>query len=218
MAQGALLYLTATSAKNVLPHIDAGTLGFLNTPATNLRIREGWTWAADNGCYGKNYVGDRAWFDWLLRVRESPGTCLFATAPDVVGDFGATLERARPWLGRIRTAGLPAALVAQDGATSRTIPWSDCDAVFIGGTTGWKLGSEAEGIVVEGVRRGVHVHVGRVNSWRRFSRFAALGADSADGNYIAFGPERNLPRVLGWIARAHAQPSLMTPHLVPPGT
>lgn len=34
--------------------------------------------------------------------------------------------------------GYPAALVAQDGLTDATTPWSDLDVLFLGGSTAWK--------------------------------------------------------------------------------
>jgi hypothetical protein len=51
------------------------------------------------------------------------------------------------------------------------------------------------------------VHMGRVNSWRRYSYAAGLGIDSVDGTLLAHGPDLHLPRVLAW-QRAAAQPRL----------
>jgi hypothetical protein len=45
--------------------------------------------------------------------------------------------------------------------------------------------------------------IGRVNSGKRYRRFAELGADSCDGTFLAFGPRANLPKLLGWV-REHA--------------
>ena len=50
----------------------------------------------------------------------------------------------------------------------------------------------------EAKRRGKQVHMGRVNSARRYRYAEAIGCDSADGTYIAFGPDVNLPKVLAW--------------------
>jgi hypothetical protein len=42
--------------------------------------------------------------------------------------------------------------------------------------------------------------MGRVNSLRRLRYADAIGCDSADGTYIAHGPDINLPALLGWAA------------------
>src|SRR5688500_10926542 len=176
-----------------------GELGFIDTPAQGNRRPAGSVWAADNGCSGAGYPGDDEWFAWLIRNAADAATCLFATAPDVVADAAATLQQSRPWLPRIRDLGYPAALVAQDGLEDLAVPWAAFDVLFIGGSTGWKLGPAARTLVVEAKRRGKRVHMGRVNSERRFRYAAAIGCDSADGTYLAFGPDRNLPKVRTWI-------------------
>jgi len=120
-------------------------------------------------------------------------------APDVVGDAEATLKRSMPWLAYIRELGFPAALVAQDGLEAMEVPWDDFDVLFIGGSTDWKLSDHAHALTLEAKRRGKWVHMGRVNSQVRLRRAALTGCDSADGTFIAFGPDVNLPRVLGWL-------------------
>lgn len=158
----------------------------------------GSTWCADNGAFNAaTYPGDDAWFAWLSRL--DPAGCLFATAPDVVGDAVATLERSAPWLPRIRAAGFPAALVAQDGLEHLPVPWGTFDALFLGGTTAWKLGAHARVLVAEARRRDVWVHMGRVNSERRLRYAQTIGCRSADGTYLAFGPDVNLPRLMAWV-------------------
>jgi hypothetical protein len=46
---------------------------------------------------------------------------------------------------------------------------------------------------------GKGTHMGRVNSNRRLQYAATIGCDSADGTYLAFGPDQNLPRLLWWL-------------------
>lgn len=176
----------------------AGRLGCIDTPAQGNRPVPGAWWAADNGCFGKGYPGDEAWLAWL---RDHPGDrahCLFATAPDVVADAAATLARSAPWLPVIRSLGYPAALVAQDGLEALPVPWDDFDVLFIGGSTEWKLGPHAARLTRDAKARGKHVHMGRVNSARRFAYAQLIGCDSVDGTYLAFGPDTNLPNVLRW--------------------
>jgi hypothetical protein len=175
-------------------------LGFINTPMQGNKLIPGVTWCADNSCFGKNYPGDEKWFAWLAGLVDQRESCLFATAPDVVGDAEATLQRSVPWLSKIRSLGFKAALVAQDGLEDLEVPWDEFDCLFIGGSTEWKLGSAARQLAHEAKRRGKWVHGGRCNSKKRFFYMAGeMGCDSADGTFLTFGPDVNLPRLMGWI-------------------
>lgn len=177
-------------------------IGFIDTPAQGNTRPPGVTWCADNGCFGKGYPGDRAWFDWLAGNADDAGTCLFATAPDVVGDAVGTLRRSLPWMRAVRALGYPVAFVAQDGLEDLpppwSVPWPEFDVFFIGGSTEWKLGPAARGLVREARARGKRIHMGRVNSLRRFRYAEAIGCDSVDGTYLTFGPRTNLPKLLSW--------------------
>ena len=175
-----------------------GLLGYIDTPAQGNVRPEGVTWCADNGRYGKGWPGHAKWWAWLVCHATDAVTCAFATAPDVVGDAEATLAESLPWLPRIRALGYPAALVSQDGLEHLTVPWDEFDVLFIGGTTGWKLGPAARTLVLEAKRRGKRVHMGRVNSARRWRYAEHIGCDSVDGTYLTFGPDINLPRLLSW--------------------
>jgi len=196
-----VLYLaTSPSYPSVRDALDAGTIGLMCRPGSN-RPQYGWTWAADNGCFSLPWDEDR-WLRWL--ASDLPRfRCLFAVVPDVVGDHEATLARWERYAPAVAVLGYPLAFVAQDGCTAASVPWRGMDALFVGGTTKWKLGAEVKALIVEAQRRGKRVHIGRVNSQGRYLAFAALGCDSADGTYLAFGPDANLPSLLGWI-RHHA--------------
>jgi hypothetical protein len=117
----------------------------------------------------------------------------------------ATLGRAIPVLDRLRGIDFPAALVAQDGLERLSVPWGSLDCLFIGGTTAWKLGEEAAALVREANERGKWTHMGRVNSEKRVMYAKSIGCDSVDGTYVAFGPDRNGPRVERWMRRAVMQ-------------
>lgn len=179
----------------------AGAIGMMCTPAEGKSPAAAAVWAADNGCFGKGYPGDVGYLGWLDRLAEHVGRCLFATAPDVVADAAATLARSGPFLGLIRDRGYPAAFVAQDGLEDLDVPWAEFDALFIGGSTGWKLGRAARRLVAEAKARGKWVHMGRVNSRRRWAYAEYIGCDSVDGTFLAFGPDVNLPRLVSWISQ-----------------
>src|SRR5216117_1166805 len=97
-----MLYLANPCGPATIDAMEAGLLGFIDTPAQGNKRPNNVVWAADNGCFGKGYPGDRAWLEWLCGNRRDLGRCLFATAPDVVADAAATLERSLPFLPVIR--------------------------------------------------------------------------------------------------------------------
>jgi hypothetical protein len=196
-----MMYLTGCNGPLVRPLLDSQVLGLLNTPKSNYKLQPNWAWAADNGCFNaKTYVGDEAWLAWLKKFDAAQREgCLFATAPDVVGDSVQSLARSLPFLPVIRDLGYPVALVTQDGMQPDEVPWPEIDWLFIGGTDRHKLGGEAKALIAAAKGHGKMVHVGRVNSQKRFLAFAALGTDSVDGTFLAFAPKENLPKLLSWI-------------------
>lgn len=157
---------------------------------------EGWPWAADN----------RAYVDWdpdaylrmLERIADIPG-CLFVTAPDVVGDHEATLSQFHDWEDTL--SGFPVAFVAQNGCTISTVPWDRIAALFIGGNrepdgTEWKLGPDAAELIKLALLLGKHVHMGRVNTQRRFLYAQAMGCHSVDGTKFSKFRHTYLPTAL----------------------
>jgi len=204
-----VLYLCNPCGPAVRDAMQDGRLGYIDTPAQGNKRMAGVTWCADNGCFGEGYPGDEKWLAWLEKNKHAAADCLFATAPDVVGDAAATLERSAPFLPMIRALGYPAALVAQDGLEDLEVPWDDFDVLFIGGSTEWKLGPAARALVAEAKRRGKWVHCGRVNSERRYRIMHEMGVDSVDGTFLTFGPDVNLPRLLAWTRVEDQSPLFM---------
>lgn len=201
-------YFANPSTARVRDAMTTGLLDAIITPAQGNRLPDGAMWCADNGCFGKGYPGDDAYLAWLDARRADAGRCRFAVAPDVPFDAAATLARSAPFLPVIRAMGYPVALAAQNGLEDLDVPWDDFDVLFIGGDTAWKLGPAARELAAEAKRRGKWVHMGRVNSARRMRYATAIGCDSADGTFIARGPDTNLPIVLGWQRMANDQGAL----------
>jgi hypothetical protein len=193
-----LLYLANPCGPDVVAAMHAGTIGYIDTPAQGNKRPDGVKWCADNGCFSDNFDEDK-WWSFLERNAHDAPTCMFATAPDVVGDAAATLARSLPFLPKIRALGYPAALVAQDGLEHLDVPWDDFDCLFIGGSTEWKLGAAARSLVRQAQHLGKWVHMGRVNSEKRYRYAHAIGCDSADGTFLTFGPDKNLPRLKTWL-------------------
>lgn len=206
------MYLANPCSPSVIDAMRAGVLGLIDQPnqakvaPIDAAHAAGAVWAADNGAFSDKF-DEGKWWRFLVANVHRASTCLFAVAPDVVGDAAATLERSLPWLPKIKGLGYPVAFVLQDGATNDLIPWDEFDALFIGGTTEFKLGLDARHYAVEAKRRGKWVHMGRVNSERRYEYARAIGCDSADGTFLTFGPDANLPRLLAW-TRNNDQPSI----------
>jgi hypothetical protein len=177
-----------------------GWLAAIITPKQPNKIPPNALWCADNGCFGRGYPGDIGWFTWLHQfTTEERSRCLFAVAPDVVGDARATVERSVPWLPEIRAAGYRPAYVLQDGQDEFCPPWGLFDVAFVGGTTSWKFAAGLADLVHEAKLRGKWVHMGRVNSRARLIYAAMIGCDSVDGTYLKFGPDLNLRRMGGWV-------------------
>ncbi|MEU1880895.1 hypothetical protein ABZ470_26610 [Streptosporangium sp. NPDC020072] len=82
----ALLYLAPPSTDRIREHIHARRLGAILTPSSGNRVPEDGWWAADSGIFDNSYIGDEAYMDWLGERAPVADRCLFATAPDVVGN------------------------------------------------------------------------------------------------------------------------------------
>lgn len=185
--------------------LNAG-IGALLTPYSQRNTpNDHWTWAADNACFNNKWEHHK-WFTWL-ESKQNPDTALFATIPDVVANHHETLKRWEQHWKSVADMGYKTAFVIQDGATLDTIPIEQMDALFIGGTTEYKLSTEAQHIVEYCKTKGKWIHMGRVNSRRRIELAHNWGCDSVDGTYLAFSPDANTPRLIRMV-QAGTQPKL----------
>lgn len=192
-----MLILVHTAHPQALEHRGDG-FGRLLSPRQYSRARDtataGIPWAADNDCFVR--LDAAAYRAMLRRITGLPG-CLFVTLPDVVGDWRATRELFEVWWPG-RAPGLPYAYVAQDGQPASLVPWEGIECLFVGGTTEYKLSADAERLAREAKQRGLWVHMGRVNSRRRFDYARAIGCDSVDGTSYSRWRTRWLPAALTW--------------------
>ena len=197
-----MLYMTNASSPTIRAAMIAGRtpLGQMCSPAEGRTPLPGVIWSADNGCFGQGWPGEDRWLAWLERHAPDAHRCLFATAPDIVANAVATLDRSFEWFPVIRQIGYRAALVAQDGLERLPVPWSRFDVLFVGGSSCWKTSQAAADLVLEATRRAVPCHFGRVNPRKRYLYAARLGCASVDGTFLTYAPDRNLARLAEWMA------------------
>lgn len=143
--------------------------------------RPGGYFCIDNGAYS-NWE-PQSFMSLLQRELPRVKLCRFVAVPDVVGSARRTLECFHQWKGDLSK--WPLAYVCQDGQQDSPIPWDEIEAIFIGGTTQFKLSEHAAQCIQAANIIGKWVHVGRVNTPARFEYFEKLGADSIDGTGLS---------------------------------
>lgn len=174
----------------------------LVTPLTGfLRQKEHDEFAIDNGAFA-GFRRDK-FLAILEREKEARHLCKFVVVPDIVADARRTEESFEFW--HYKLTGWPLALAAQDGLENRRIPWDQLAAIFIGGTTAWKLSDHAKAVIRCAQAIGKYVHVGRVNTPGRFEYFESLGVDSIDGTGLS-----RYTHMREKIWKVHNQPNLLS--------
>lgn len=205
-----ILLLTRSLAS--VQKLDRPDIGRLLTPRHYAHAldtsRLGIEWACDNDAFSGFH--EPRYLNMLAAIAGTRG-CRFVTAPDIVEDAEATLDLFSIWHRTIREHGLPVALVGQDGVEDLPIPWGDLGAIFIGGSTEWKLSQAAADLAAEARARGKWVHMGRVNSIRRLSYARQVGCHSADGSRYSRFSDNYVDHALDALGRgeqlALAEPS-----------
>ncbi len=129
--------------------LPSAQVGFLVTPKTSYRVERVFAhtkvWACDNDCFDGL---DRPAYERMLdRWQGQPG-CLWVSAPDVICNAAATLVQFEEWEPVLHARGFPVALVLQDGQETVPVPWNRLEAVFVGGSTAFKLGQTAYNLCV----------------------------------------------------------------------
>lgn len=154
---------------------------------------EGRMWVYDNDCFNGGF-DPAQWARTLVKLLPYRRQCRFVVMPDVVGDSVRTKSLWYQWLPMIQTYKFPLAYVAQNGQSELDLP-EHASAMFIGGDDSFKLGEEGRVCVEQAKRRGMWVHMGRVNSLKRLRYAQNLGCDSVDGTYVCFGKDINTPKL-----------------------
>jgi hypothetical protein len=203
-----VLILVSGTTRTLRRLAPGGGLGQLLTPASNNRLIDGLPWAADNGAFaGLDVPRFRR---LLARITGRP-RCLFVACPDVVADAAATLASWRVWREEVAATGQPVAFVGQDGLALGAVPWADMGAYFVGGSTAWKLSDDSRRLAAEAKRRGLWLHMGRVNSLTRLRLAYEWGCDSVDGSSASRNGDVKLPPYLRWVRSLAPQRLLFGP-------
>lgn len=163
-----------------------GFIGAFTSPSYGVSrsIKSGCLWAGDNGAF-KGFDKDK-FFSWLKRLEVYRDKCLFISVPDFVGNSDKTKEMFYEYENQLQ--GWPLAFVCQDGVLVSDIP-KNISAIFIGGSTKWKLSKEVYPLIKWGLDNNKHIHIGRVNYFKRYRHFREIpGSDNftCDGTRIRF--------------------------------
>jgi hypothetical protein len=144
-------------------------IGVLIVPAGGNRLPNSPTvYAADNGCFTE--LDTPKFLRMLAGIVRHDHPPLWVSCPDKVADAGETWRLFHRWAPMVREIGLPVAVVLQDGTErlkwrGQLVACSDMyDAVFVGGSTEFKLSPEAFRLTRDAHDAGKLVHFGRVNS------------------------------------------------------
>ncbi len=197
-------------------------IGVLLTPSNgNAEWWPGGTeWACDNDCFAG--LDAPKYMRLLARVAKFRTRPLWIACPDVVADAGATWANFSIWQPLLASMDLPVALVLQDGLErfkwSARLPstWNDLAAVFVGGSTEWKLSEHAARLTLEAHERGLLCHWGRINSRKRIrfliheQQAGRCWADSIDGSGFSAFADVRIPKFIRWAdaAMKHEQRQL----------
>lgn len=144
-------------------------------------------YALDNDAFGAWKRGDVGWWQregerlWRGMLEKMPTTNLpyFAILPDVVGDWKATIVRAKLYRRELEQKRLPVALALQDGCDfDEAIDFAP-EWVFVGGTTRWKWENLPD-IAAKFQSANIKIHVGRTGGRERIRECLRLDIDSCD--------------------------------------
>jgi len=166
-----------------------GRIGLLISP-------KGWRippryfpWAMDNGAFTDF---DPELFCKCLDRAKHINRPIFVAVPDALGDAEETSRLWKEWSGKIN---FPLAFVAQDGHEPQDVP-KDAFAVFVGGTSEWKLSNAHK---FKGVAK--WLHIGRVNTGGRLKwANECCEADSVDGTGFFRGDQKQKQDLIDYVS------------------
>lgn len=194
-----MLIFVSGATKTMQKYKGHPNLGAFLTPRTgnSSKTREGFTWAVDNAAF--NNFDEKKFLSMLEKIKGQD--CKFVACPDKVGDGVETLKMFYKWHQIIKSYDLPIAFVLQDGIKVSDVPFDFIQAIFIGGTTEYKLGKEVIEICKQAKKLNKWIHMGRVNSNKRLQYAMDIGCDSVDGSGYSMFPDKKIPYALKFLER-----------------
>lgn len=196
------MYLLLNKNPKFIDYFKNDYLGLLITPLVNIPVKDtkDYLIAIDNGAFSG--FNEKKYFNTLELYKDT--NPMFIVLPDVVADHKETLNLYNKY--KYLEKDFKTAFVLQDGLKEKEIP-KNVSALFIGGTTEFKLSSKVEKIVSSAKKQGLWVHIGRVNSQKRIRYSLNIGCDSFDGSGYAKFPYK-LYRDLDYL-NSLMQPTLL---------
>ena len=159
-------------------------------------------WMLDNGAFSRKWSVE-VWYTRMSKLAAYNDTCIAAVVPDIILDAEATVARWYEYAPIVKALGYKAAFATQNGCVVDMIPWSELDVLFIGGSDEHRK-RECWPLIDEAKRRGLWVHVGRVNSVKNIMRYCQ--ADSVDGTHFKFeSGHRRIEKILWAVRQCNAR-------------
>ena len=161
-------------------------------------------WMLDNGAFSEKW-DEGIWRARLSELQPHQSTCMGTIVPDIILDARATRARWDDYSIIVRDLGYNPFFATQNGCTVGLVPWDEIGGLFIGGSDEHRI-IECWPLIREANRRGLHVHVGRVNSAKSILRYSA--ADSVDGTNFKYGSHRNdrsIRNILGAVEQCNQE-------------
>lgn len=195
------MYLFVSGATTTVnEYIHNKYLGKYLTPRANCNkiylnetLKQNCLFGADNDCYNSFH---KARYEKMIEILPRVPSLKYVTVPDVVEDFEKTIKLFDEWYYILKNEKLPLAFVLQDNMPINYIPFDKIEALFIGGSTEYKLSDEVANIVSIAKNKNKWVHMGRVNSKKRIRYAHSIGCDSFDGTSFSRFSRTYIPPTL----------------------
>jgi hypothetical protein len=146
---------------------------------------EGFAYALDNGAWNDFRTERDFDAEKFQRLVDKLGAGAdWIVAPDIVAGGARSLRLSMVWLPQLLLRTKLTLIPVQDGMVPGDlvgIVMPKRVGIFLGGSTEWKLATMRQWGEFS-ADHGVHYHVGRVNTMRRFRLAHIAGADSVDGS------------------------------------
>ena len=196
------MYLLLNKNPKFIDYLKDDNLGLLLTPLVSIPKEDtkDYLTAIDNGAFSG--FNETKFYKTLELYKDINPK--FVVLPDVVADHKQTLDLYNKY--KHLEKSFNTAFVLQDGLIEKEIP-TNVSAIFIGGTTEFKLSKQVRKVVKSALKQDLWVHIGRVNSQKRIRYALDIGCNSFDGSGYAKFPYK-LYRDLGYLNML-LQPTLL---------